>query len=200
MVAILSRPQCLNSLRPSEAYLRRWTNHHRFRLWLVASKAPSHYLNQCWMLLIWPLGTNFSEILIRIQTFSFKKMHLRVLSEKWCPFCLSLNDCLIFIMGNSYTGRIPSLCWNGSLPAMWILCSICVPLMCIKPQLGGRDTSLGSHAFSIMTRHIWLQCNMKIPPTWRKTVVITLQSIYHFVKVYSILDEIRGRIHCSAFS
>ena len=28
------------------------------------------------ILLIWPLGTNFDEILIEIHTFSFKKMHL----------------------------------------------------------------------------------------------------------------------------
>ena len=38
------------------------------------------------ILLIWPPGTNFSEILIRIQTFSFKKMHL-----KWRPICLGLD-------------------------------------------------------------------------------------------------------------
>ena len=37
------------------------------------------------------LGTNFSEILIEILTFSFKKMHLKVLSAKWQPFCLGLN-------------------------------------------------------------------------------------------------------------
>ena len=43
------------------------------------------------LLLTGPLGTNFSEILIEIQTFSFKKMHLKILSEKWRPFCLSLN-------------------------------------------------------------------------------------------------------------
>ena len=36
--------------------------------------------------LIGPLGTNFSEILIRIQTFSFKKMHLKMPSAKWRPF------------------------------------------------------------------------------------------------------------------
>ena len=29
------------------------------------------------ILLIGPLGTNFSEILIRMQTFSFKKLHLK---------------------------------------------------------------------------------------------------------------------------
>ena len=38
-----------------------------------------------------PLGTNFSEILITIQTFSFKKMHSKMLSAKWHPFCLGLN-------------------------------------------------------------------------------------------------------------
>ena len=43
------------------------------------------------ILLRWPLWTNFSEILIGIQTFSFKKMHLKMSSAKWCPFCLGLN-------------------------------------------------------------------------------------------------------------
>ena len=43
------------------------------------------------ILLIGPLGTNFSEILIKIHTFSFKKIHLKMLSAKWRPFCLCLN-------------------------------------------------------------------------------------------------------------
>ena len=43
------------------------------------------------ILLIRPLGTNFSEILIGNQTFSFKKMHLKILSAKWRPFYLGLN-------------------------------------------------------------------------------------------------------------
>ena len=43
------------------------------------------------ILLIGPLGTNFIEILIGIQTFSFRKMHLKMLSAKWRPFCLGLN-------------------------------------------------------------------------------------------------------------
>ena len=43
------------------------------------------------ILLIGPLGTNFNEILIGIQTFSFQKMHLKMSSAKWHPFCLSLN-------------------------------------------------------------------------------------------------------------
>ena len=47
--------------------------------------------------LMGPLGTNFSEILIEIHTFSFKKMHLKMSYVKWHPFCLGLNV-LIWIM------------------------------------------------------------------------------------------------------
>ena len=43
------------------------------------------------ILLIGPLGTNFSEMLIKIHTFSFKKIHLKMSSGKWRPFCLGLN-------------------------------------------------------------------------------------------------------------
>ena len=43
------------------------------------------------ILLIGPLGTNFSEIFNEIYTFSFKKMHLKMSSGKCRPFCLSLN-------------------------------------------------------------------------------------------------------------
>ena len=37
------------------------------------------------------LGTNSSEILIKILTFSFQKIRLKVSSGKWQPFCLGLN-------------------------------------------------------------------------------------------------------------
>ena len=43
------------------------------------------------ILLIGPLGTNFSEILIEIYTFSFKKIHLKMSSGKWRPFCLGFS-------------------------------------------------------------------------------------------------------------
>ena len=44
------------------------------------------------ILLIGPLGTNFSKILIEIQIFSIKEMQLKMSSAKWCPFCLGLNE------------------------------------------------------------------------------------------------------------
>ena len=43
------------------------------------------------ILLIGPLGTNFSDILTGIQTFSFKKMHMKMSSAKSRPFSLDLN-------------------------------------------------------------------------------------------------------------
>ena len=47
--------------------------------------------NNAGILLIWTLGTNFSDFLIKIYTFSFKKIHLKMSSAKWWPFCLGLN-------------------------------------------------------------------------------------------------------------
>ena len=59
------------------------------------------------ILLIGPLGTNFSEILIGIQIFSFKKMHLKILSAKWHPFCLGFNE----LSHSSTHHKISSMCW-----------------------------------------------------------------------------------------
>ena len=42
-------------------------------------------------LLIGPRGTNFSEILIEIPNFLFKKMSLKMSSGKWRRFCSGLN-------------------------------------------------------------------------------------------------------------
>ena len=50
------------------------------------------------LLLIGSLGTNFSEILIEIHIFSFKKMHLKVSSAKWRPFCFGLNVLIMRLM------------------------------------------------------------------------------------------------------
>ena len=49
---------------------------------------PSHYLNQCRN--IGPLGTKFSEISGEIDTFSLKKMHLKMSSAKWSSHLLLL--------------------------------------------------------------------------------------------------------------
>ena len=49
------------------------------------------------ILLIHTLGTNFSEFSSEVHTFSFKKIHLKVLSAKWRQFCLSLNVLIYWV-------------------------------------------------------------------------------------------------------
>ena len=54
------------------------------------------------ILLIRTLGTNFSEILIEIHTFSFNK----IWSDKWQQFCLSLNVLVIVTTAKSNRSRL----------------------------------------------------------------------------------------------
>ena len=55
------------------------------------------------ILLIGPLGTNFSENLVVILTFSFTKMRFKVSSAKWRPFCLDLNVLTCTAKGNTWS-------------------------------------------------------------------------------------------------
>ena len=66
------------------------------------------------LLLTGPLGTNFSEILIGIQTFSFKKMHLKMSSAKGRLFSLGLNELnqiMIHLTGGDVWYKTEK--WNG---------------------------------------------------------------------------------------
>ena len=53
------------------------------------------------ILLIGPLGTYFSEILIEIYTFPFKKIHLNMSSGKWRLICLGPNVLSFGLMPNT---------------------------------------------------------------------------------------------------
>ena len=82
-----------------------------FRWWLVAYSPPSHYLNQCYVIIIGPLGTNFSELLILKQRFSFTKMHLYISSAKWRPFSpgeLSWYNRFMVTVGIYFTPKVES--------------------------------------------------------------------------------------------
>ena len=83
---------CVNSLRPSDAYMRRWTVPSLFQIMacrLVGAKPLSKPMLK--ILSIGPLGTNFNELSIGIQIFYFKKMHFKMASAEWRPFSLGLN-------------------------------------------------------------------------------------------------------------
>ena len=68
------------------------------------------------MLLIWTLGTNFSEFLSKIHAFAFKKMHLKISSAKWCPFLFVL---LRIILETSGALWILVSCDQISLEWVW---------------------------------------------------------------------------------
>ena len=88
--------------------------------------SPNRHQAMIWtnsgLLLTGPLGTNFSEILIEILTFSFKKMHLEVSSAKRRPFCLGLN---VLIETNEVFDRITEWKGHGGLllefPCHWMV-------------------------------------------------------------------------------
>ena len=82
--------QFLIAFRSSDANMHQETNHHWLRQWLFAWTTPSHYLNQCWYVVNWTLKNKRQWILSEFN-FLFKKMHLKMSSAKWRPFCLGLN-------------------------------------------------------------------------------------------------------------
>ena len=77
--------------------------------------------------LIGPLGTNFSEILIEIYTFSFTKMHLKMSSEKRRPSCLGLNvlkynHIMWVLLNQSYIHNNAVMWWNlqnTNIASLW---------------------------------------------------------------------------------
>ena len=78
------------------------------------------------ILLIQTLGTKFSEIFSEIHKFSFKKMHLKMSSAKWRPFCLGLNVLFAFVLtvlshhfSNSRFQACPHGIWSQPL------CDLC---------------------------------------------------------------------------
>ena len=85
------------------------------------------------ILLIRPLGTNFSGISSKILTFSFKKMRLKLSSAKWRPFCLGLNVLMNLYKINHAIMRNESLSLSGqsqkksvmdNLSLLWVFTEI----------------------------------------------------------------------------
>ena len=78
----------VNSLRPSDAYM-----HINIASGNGLSPIPRQaiILTSAAILLIRPQGTYFSEILFKIQKFSFKEMHLKMWSAKVAAILTGLN-------------------------------------------------------------------------------------------------------------
>ena len=86
------------------------------------------------LLSIGPLETNFSEIRIEIQIFSFTKIDLKMSSAKWRPFCLGEDELL-----PSYPGEM----------------QMCTPSICVIIDLSISQTN--PDLLSIWSQAIWMK-------------------------------------------
>ena len=85
----------------------------------LAWTTPSHYLKQCWNIVNWPLGNKLQWTFDQAHTFSFKKMHLKLSSVKWRPFCLGPNVLNIVVEEKN----------TNHYQTCWIARCYCVPSM-----------------------------------------------------------------------
>ena len=93
------------------------------------------------LLLIEPSGTNFSDISIGIQTFSFKKVHLNTSTAKWRPFCHGLNVFKVLLSGSSTLISSSHLAPEARI---WIRLGV---WSCQNPPLGTAKNWFWSHEY-----------------------------------------------------
>ena len=129
-----------NSSPPSVAYLCQWGS-----IGSDNGLSPDRHQAIIWtntgILLLRPLETNFSESILKIQKFSFMKMHLKMLSAKWLPFCPGgdeLNPVNLYLEHISFihslsqwvpgqaTGHYLSQCWPRPMSPYGITRPQCV--------------------------------------------------------------------------
>ena len=98
------------------------------------------------ILLIEPLGTKFSEILIEIVTFSFKKMQLKMSYGKRRPFCLGLN---VLIWLSMILYGVLWIRWRQYLATLQVMISKCIkPLKWCHNERDGVSITGVSIAYS----------------------------------------------------
>ena len=90
VLSVKRRPFCL-SLNVHLGEAGRSSTHHFLNNGLSPSRHQAIIWTNAGILLILHLGTYFSEVLIWIHLFPFKKLHLKMSYAKRRPFCLSLN-------------------------------------------------------------------------------------------------------------
>ena len=77
----------LNSSPPRAAYMCQWIKSALIQIMASPIRHQAIISTNAGLLSIRPLGTNFSQILIKIQNLLFMKMHLKISSAEWRPFC-----------------------------------------------------------------------------------------------------------------
>ena len=121
------------------------------------------------ILLIGPLGTNFSEILLEIYTFSFTKMHLKMSSGKWRPFCLGLIVLTCFL-GKTFITTCIHNWWRVTDP--------------VRPQLWMQQSwsnanGLYNSYWNIVHKQLHNQC-----VRWNDVGIMLADMVQHYVKQF----------------
>ena len=91
----MTAQEYLNSLRLSAAYMRRQPRTSLVQIMTGPCSAPSHYLNQCWIIVHWNLGNklrwNFNRNLnISIQENAFENVVCDITAILAQPQCVNL--------------------------------------------------------------------------------------------------------------
>ena len=137
------------------------------------------------ILLIGPLGTNFNEILIEIHKFPFKKIHFKMLSGKWRPYCLDLNA----LIEKSYLNDFLVVSWvmsvkNQQQEKVYIVAQWCMIISVIPHTVG--------HSFCSQNKSNHISCRDKWSVRWNpaNTITIKISSYCGIVAYASTCDLI----------
>ena len=157
------------------------------------------------MLLIGPLGTNFSDNLIEILAFSFKKMRLKVLSAKWRPFCLHLNvlnylKCSAILQWNilneaaliywhEFTNQCSLVADSKSL-STWRLWALSTTLIALIRHTSNTDEVISNKRMGFLLLQLWL-----VKPGRLALFVLSFDSLHYiFVIILLYKEESRKRL------
>ena len=110
------------------------------------------------ILLIWPLRTNFNEILIEIYIYSFKQMHLKMSSGNWRPFYLGLN---VLYGLSGWFGAENDPKWVPFASCGVYSQSDCRKIMGLQPRKQGSWGQHGAHLGPVGPR--WAPCRPHEP-------------------------------------
>ena len=128
-----------NSLMPSDAYMRQYTNHHWFRLWLVAWLARSHYLNQLWNIvngtprnkLQWNLNRNAHIFFQEIACENIVWIMSNFLSRPHCVNTSGKPECSALVAsGHRWIVKAPP--WIHSVPDVSVVGVLRLPCAIVE--------------------------------------------------------------------
>ena len=165
--------QGFNSLRPSDAYMRRWQSHH----W----PAPSHYLNQWWDIVNWTFrnklqgnsNRNYNNF-IQENVFEYVVCKIAaILSRSQCVLMLFYPGvCYHTASGSQGHGRVVRTL--GIIVGGGVTLRLWAPRSILGSSTWSNSLNTGNHLAASTRRHVL----MFLP--YKKWYVLTIQkSIYH---------------------